>query len=62
MISAIYNSLLVNLMLTRFSMSSSEIGIDQIVRFFLGDMMGTTIVLAILVVSLRPIFNPKKIS
>ena len=62
MISAIYNSLLVNLMLTRFSMSSSEIGIDQIVRFFLGDMMGTTIVLVILVLSLRPIFNPKKIS
>ena len=62
MISAIYNSLLVNLMLTKFSMSSSEIGIDQIVRFFLGDMMGTTIVLVILVVSLRPIFNPKKIS
>ena len=62
MISAIYNSLLVNLMLTKFSMSSSEIGIDQIVRFFLGDMIGTTIVLVILVMSLRPIFNPKKIS
>jgi hypothetical protein len=26
-------------------MSSSEIGIDQIVRFFVGDMLGTTIVL-----------------
>ena len=62
MISAIYNSLLVNLMLTKFSMSSGEIGIDQIVRFFLGDMLGTTIVLVILVMSLRPIFNPKKIS
>ena len=62
MISAMYNSLLVNLMLTKFSMSSSDIGIDQIVRFFLGDMLGTTIVLVILVMSLRPIFNPKKIS
>ena len=62
MISAIYNSLLVNLMLTKFSMSSSEIGIDQIVRFFLGDMMGTTIVLVFLVMSLRPMFNSKKLS
>ena len=35
MISAIYNSLLVNLVLTKFSMGSSEIGIDQIVRFFI---------------------------
>ena len=62
MISAIYNSLLVNLMLTKFSMSSSEIGIDQIVRFFLGDMLGTTIVLVFLVMSLRPMFNSKKLS
>ena len=62
MISAIYNSLLVNLMLTKFSMSSSEIGLDQIVRFFLGDMLGTTIVLVFLVMSLRPMFNSKKLS
>ena len=62
MISAIYNSLLVNLMLTKFSMSSNEIGIDQIVRFFLGDMLGTTIVLVFLVMSLRPMFNSKKLS
>ena len=62
MISAIYNSLLVNLMLSRFSMSSSEIGIDQIVRFFLGDMLGTTIVLVFLVMSIRPMFNSKKLS
>ena len=62
MISAIYNSLLVNFMLTKFSMSSSEIGIDQIVRFFLGDMLGTTIVLVFLVMSLRPMFNSKKLS
>jgi len=27
--------------LTKFSISSSEIGIDQIVRFFVGDMLGT---------------------
>jgi hypothetical protein len=62
MISAIYNSLLVNLMLTKFSMSASEIGIDQIVRFFLGDMLGTTMVLVFLVMSLRPMFNSKKLS
>ena len=62
MISAIYNSLLVNLMLTKFSMSSSEIGIDQIVRFFLGDMLGTTIVFVFLVMSLRPMFTSKKLS
>ena len=62
MISAIYNSLSVNLMLTKFSMSASEIGIDQIVRFFLGDMLGTTIVLVFLVMSLRPMFNSKKLS
>ena len=62
MISAIYNSLLVNLVLTKFSISSSEIGIDQIVRFFVGDMLGTAIVLVILVMSLRPILNSKKIN
>ena len=62
MISAIYNSLIVNLMLTRFSMSSSEIGIDQIVRFFVGDMLGTTIVLMFLVISLRPLLNSKKVN
>ena len=62
MISAIYNSLSVNLMLTKFSMSSSEIGIDQIVRFFVGDMLGTIIVLAFLVLSLRPLLNSQKVS
>jgi len=62
MISAIYNSLLVNLVLTKFSISSSEIGIDQIVRFFVGDMLGTAIVLVILVMSLRPILNSQKIN
>jgi hypothetical protein len=62
MISAIYNSLLVNLALTKFSISSSEIGIDQIVRFFVGDMLGTAIVLVILVMSLRPILNSQKIN
>jgi len=60
MISAIYNSLFVNLMLTRFSMSSQEIGIDQIVRFFVGDMLGTTIVLMILAMILNPIINSQK--
>ena len=62
MISAIYNSLLVNLVLTKFSMGSTEIGIDQIVRFFVGDMLGTAIVLVILVMSLRPILNSQKIN
>ena len=62
MISAIYNSLFVNLALTKFSMSSSEIGIDQIVRFFVGDMLGTLIVLAFLVVSLRPLLNSQKVN
>ena len=62
MISAIYNSLLVNLVLTKFSMGSSEIGVDQIVRFFIGDMLGTTIVLAFLVLSLRPLLNSKKVN
>ena len=62
MISAIYNSLLVNLALTKFSISSSEIAIDQIVRFFVGDMLGTAIVLMILVMSLRPILNSQKIN
>lgn len=60
MISAIYNSLFVNLMLTKFSMSSQEIGIDQIVRFFVGDMLGTTIVLMILAMILNPIINSQK--
>ncbi|MDB9967295.1 hypothetical protein OAE17_01270 [Gammaproteobacteria bacterium] len=62
MISAIYNSLLVNLVLTKFSMSSSVIGIDQIVRFFIGDMLGTIIVLVFLVFSLRPLLNSKKVN
>ena len=62
MISAIYNSLLVNLMLTKFSMSSNEIGIDQIVRFFVGDMLGTAMVLVVLVASLRPVLNSQKIN
>ena len=60
MISAIYNSLFVNLMLTKFSMSSQEIGIDQIVRFFVGDMLGTTIVLMVLAMILNPIINSQK--
>jgi hypothetical protein len=62
MISAIYNSLFVNFILTRFSMSSSEIGIDQIVRFFIGDMLGTTIVLLILAMMLNPILNSRKVN
>ena len=62
MISAIYNSLLVNLMLTKFSMSASLIGIDQIVRFFIGDMLGTTIVLVFLIICLRPILNSQKVN
>ena len=62
MISAIYNSLFVNLMLTRFSMSSSEIGVDQIVRFFVGDMLGTAIVLLILAMMLNPLFNSQKVN
>jgi len=62
MISAIYNSLSVNLALTKFSISSSEIGIDQIIRFFVGDILGTAIVLVVLVISLRPILNIQKIN
>ena len=62
MISAIYNSLMVNLLLTKFSMGSSEIGVDQIVRFFVGDMLGTTIVLVFLVLSLRPLLDSRKVN
>ena len=62
MISAIYNSLSVNLALTKLSISSIDIGVDQIIRFFVGDMLGTAIVLVILVMSLRPILNSKKIN
>jgi hypothetical protein len=60
MISAIYNSLSVNLALTKLSISSIDIGVDQIIRFFVGDMLGTAIVLVVLVMSLGPILKMQK--
>ena len=59
LISATYNSLLINLTLTRLSLSSMEIGIDQIGRFFVGDILGTAIVVIALTITLKPIIRSK---
>ena len=59
LISATYNSLLINLTLTRLSLSSMEIGIDQIGRFFVGDILGTAIVVIALTITLKPIIRAK---
>ena len=59
LISATYNSLLINLTLTRLSLNAIEIGIDQIGRFFVGDIVGTAIVVIALAFTLKPILSEK---
>ena len=59
LVSAIYNSLLVNLAVNNLSLSSSQVGIDQVIRFFIGDILGTAVVLIILAFMLNPIFRIK---
>ena len=59
LISATYNSLLINLTLTRLSLSSMEIGIDQIGRFFVGEIVGTALVVIALALTLKPIISKK---
>ena len=59
LVSAIYNSLLVNLAVNNLSLSTTAVGIDQVIRFFIGDILGTAIVLVTLAFILNPILRTK---
>lgn len=59
LVSAIYNSLLVNLAVNNLSLSTTAVGIDQVIRFFIGDILGTAIVLVTLAFMLNPILRTK---
>lgn len=59
LVSAIYNSLLVNLAVSNLELSSQEVGIDQVIRFFIGDILGTAVVLCTLAFMLNPILRNK---
>jgi hypothetical protein len=57
LISAMYNALLVNLAVSNLSLSSREVVIDQVLRFFIGDILGTAVVLVTLAFMLNPILR-----
>jgi hypothetical protein len=57
LISAIYNSLLVNFAVNSLSLSTMQVGIDQVLRFFIGDILGTAIVLIVLACMLNPLMR-----
>jgi hypothetical protein len=58
LISAFYNSLLVNFSVSTFLLSA-PVGIDRVIRFFVGDILGTATVLILLALMLNPIFRTK---
>ena len=58
LISAFYNSLLVNFSVSIFLLSA-PVGIDRVIRFFVGDILGTATVLILLALMLNPIFRTK---
>jgi hypothetical protein len=51
--------LLVNLAVNNLSLSTTAVGIDQVIRFFIGDILGTAIVLVTLAFMLNPILRTK---
>ena len=61
-ISAGFNSLLVNLYLSRnnLSFSNAITDIEQVVRFFIGDIVGTVLVFLFLTLLLKPILRQAK--
>ena len=62
MISAFFNALMVNLYLTvmQQNFDSFDADIVQVLRFFIGDMLGTLLVFASLAILFRPLFIPKR--
>ena len=57
LISAIYNSLLVNFAVSSLSLSTMQVGIHHVLRFFIGDILGTAIVLIVLACMLNPLMR-----
>jgi len=62
MISAFFNALMVNLYLTvmQQNFDSFDADIVQVLRFFIGDMLGTLLVFTSLAILFRPLFIPKR--